>query len=246
MASQQLALAAPMDELVERIDSDGFFLAEEALPADAIAPLLAAFERAKEGPHARKQDGEVYALRNILRAIPEVYALASSDTLLRSIRVVLGETAKPVKAILFDKTVSVNWNLRWHQDNIISVQERHDVPGFSGWSEKVGVPHVRPPVEILEQMLAARVHLDDCPAENGALKVIPKSHAHGRLSVEQVQDWKNQGEQVVCAARKGQILFMRPLLLHSSSRATRPMHRRVLHVEYAGCDLPGGLQWGCK
>ena len=243
MALEQLAVAAPLEKLVERIGDDGFFLAEEALPENVIATLLTAFERAKESPHARKQDGEVYALRNILRAVPEVHALSLSAALLESIQAVLGPAAKPVKAILFDKTAGVNWSLRWHQDNVISVQQRRDVAGFTGWSEKVGVPHVRPPVEILEQMLAARVHLDDCPPENGALKIIPNSHAHGRLSPEEVQAWRNKGE-IICAAGKGQILFMRPLLLHSSGRATRPMHRRVLHIEYAGCDLPGGLEWG--
>lgn len=36
---------------------------------------------------------------------------------------------------------------------------------------------------------------------------------------------------------------MRPLLLHASSPAASPGHRRVLHVEYAAAGLPGGLQW---
>lgn len=36
---------------------------------------------------------------------------------------------------------------------------------------------------------------------------------------------------------------MRPLLLHASSPAASPGHRRVLHVESAAAGLPGGLQW---
>lgn len=84
MALEQLAVAAPLEKLVERIGDDGFFLAEEALPENVIATLLTAFERAKESPHARKQDGEVYALRNILRAVPEVHALSLSAALLES------------------------------------------------------------------------------------------------------------------------------------------------------------------
>jgi hypothetical protein len=244
MALEQLAVAAPLERLAERIGDDGFFLADEVLPDTAIASLLAACSQANESPHARKQDGEVYALRNILKAVPEVYEFSLSAPIWQSIQSVLGAAARPVKAILFDKTEGVNWNIRWHQDNVISVMQRRDVDGFTGWSEKVGVPHVRPPVEILQQMLAARVHLDACPADNGALKVIRKSHAYGRLSDEQLQKWRSNGEQVVCAARRGQILFMRPLLLHCSSRAATPFHRRVLHIEYAGCDLPGGLEWG--
>jgi hypothetical protein len=37
--------------------------------------------------------------------------------------------------------------------------------------------------------------------------------------------------------------LMRPLLLHASSPARQPGHRRVIHLEYASEALPGGLQW---
>ena len=36
---------------------------------------------------------------------------------------------------------------------------------------------------------------------------------------------------------------MRPLLLHASSIAIVPSHRRVIHLEYASCQLLGGLEW---
>lgn len=36
---------------------------------------------------------------------------------------------------------------------------------------------------------------------------------------------------------------MRPLLLHASSPALAPAHRRVLHLEYAAAPLPPGLEW---
>jgi len=48
---------------------------------------------------------------------------------------------------------------------------------------------------------------------------------------------------VTCAARAGDILAMRPLLLHASSKSTQPARRRVLHVEYAASDLPGPFRW---
>lgn len=238
------AQAHSVTRLSSEIDQAGFCLSSERIDAAQIDKLLEAFESAKDSPHARSHEGDTYALRNILRAVPGVYELAVGDFLLERVRSVLGGGARPVKAILFDKTAAVNWNLKWHQDNVIAVQERLDVPGFHGWSEKVGIPHARPPVEILQAMLAARVHIDDCPADNGALKVIAGSHVHGRLSAEQLNEWCAQNPHVVCAAHKGQVLFMRPLLLHSSGRASKPTHRRVLHIEYAADDLPGGLRWG--
>jgi hypothetical protein len=43
--------------------------------------------------------------------------------------------------------------------------------------------------------------------------------------------------------KAGDALLMRPLLLHASSEASAPVHRRVIHLEYAACPLPGGLEW---
>ena len=36
----------------------------------------------------------------------------------------IGADARAVRAVLFDKTASANWNLGWHQDRTIVVKER--------------------------------------------------------------------------------------------------------------------------
>ena len=108
---------------------------------------------------------------------------------------------------------------------------------------KSGVHHVRPPVSVLERMLTLRIHLDDCRSDNGALKVLPGSHVHGLLDDEQTQQLVAQAEPVVCEAKRGTIVAIRPLLLHASARATSPSHRRVIHLEFAADPLPGGLEW---
>ncbi|HMP94110.1 MAG TPA: hypothetical protein PKD90_14605 [Phnomibacter sp.] len=36
---------------------------------------------------------------------------------------------------------------------------------------------------------------------------------------------------------------MKPLLLHSSGRATHGQNRRVHHLEFSKDELPGGLAW---
>ena len=41
----------------------------------------------------------------------------------------------------------------------------------------------------------------------------------------------------------GGLLLMHPLLLHASSPASQPGHRRVIHLEYAAESLPGQLEW---
>jgi ectoine hydroxylase-related dioxygenase (phytanoyl-CoA dioxygenase family) len=109
---------------------------------------------------------------------------------------------RPVRSILFDKTPDQNWAVSWHQDLTIALERRVDVPGYGPWSVKDGVVHAQGPVELLEKMVTVRIHLDDTPAENGALRVIPGSHRHGRLSDEAAEELARQPE-AICTANAG-------------------------------------------
>jgi ectoine hydroxylase-related dioxygenase (phytanoyl-CoA dioxygenase family) len=92
-------------------------------------------------------------------------------------------------------------------------------------------------------MVALRIHLDDADEAHGALRVIPGSHRAGRLSPDQVNEWV-AGTAAECVhVRVGDVMLMRPLLLHASSPCQVPGHRRVVHIEYSADDLPGGLEW---
>jgi ectoine hydroxylase-related dioxygenase (phytanoyl-CoA dioxygenase family) len=117
------------------------------------------------------------------------------------------------------------------------------VPGFGVWSVKAGQDYCEAPAEVLRRIVALRLHLDPCGPDNGPLRVIPGSHGDGRLTTEQIESWKSNNAAVTVCAEAGDVLAMSPLLLHASSPATLPNHRRVLHVEYAAGSLPGGLQW---
>jgi ectoine hydroxylase-related dioxygenase (phytanoyl-CoA dioxygenase family) len=92
-------------------------------------------------------------------------------------------------------------------------------------------------------MVAVRRHLDDCGAENGPVRVLPGSHRVGRLGSEEIAAWRERTPPVECLVPRGGLLVMRSLLLHASSPATAPVHRRVLHLESAAETLPGGLEW---
>jgi len=180
--------------------------------------------------------------RGIL-SVPVVAALAGSDQLLNLVRPHLPLNPTPVRAIYFDKSPDTNWIVTWHQDMTLSLQARSDVDGFGPWSMKDGVPHVQPPMELLEKMLTVRLHLDDAGESNGALRVLPGSHRFGRLRSETIQQLRSQQPEFLCAVSAGDALLMRPLLLHASGRSTSARHRRVLHIEYAGFALPRELQW---
>ncbi len=181
--------------------------------------------------------------RALMRRIPEVAALAASTTLLDLLLILMGKIPIPVRSIFFDKTPEANWLVPWHQDLSIAVTERLDLPGYGPWSTKEGVPHVQPPTKILETMVTVRLHLDDCDESNGALRVIPGSHRLGQLNAGQIAELRLQRKEVICSVRAGDAVLMRPLLLHASSQAVAPAHRRVIHLEYSACELANGLQW---
>lgn len=175
--------------------------------------------------------------------LPIVARIASSTRLLDLARRYLASEPRPVRALYFDKTPDTNWVAPWHQDLTLAVRARVEIPGFGPWSIKNGVPHVQPPVELLQRMLAIRLHLDDCDGTNGALRILPGSHHFGRLSAMAIKNLREHQPEHSCRLSAGDALLMRPLLLHASSRSRSTRRRRVLHLEYAGFRLPGELQW---
>lgn len=181
--------------------------------------------------------------RNLLEQVPAVAMLAASSAVRAVAESVLGPDCFAVRALFFDKTPGANWKVIWHQDLTIAVRARADVDGYGPWTEKEGVPHVQPPAVILERMLAVRIHLDDCGAANGPVRVLSGSHRSGRLSAEAIDRWRATGEPVVCVVEQGGILAFRPLLLHASSPAEQPAHRRVVHIEFAAVELPAPIEW---
>jgi hypothetical protein len=181
-------------------------------------------------------------LRGVL-GIPAVARLSRSEALVGLARSHLSGEPLPVRALYLNKSSEANWLVPWHQDLTIAVRARVEVLGFGPWSTKDGVPHVQPPIGLMEQMLAIRVHLDDADESNGALRVLPGTHRLGRLTPQRVQELRATRTEVRCCVAAGDVLLMRPLLLHASDRCTSLRRRRVLHIEYAAGDLPGGLEW---
>ncbi len=231
------------ESLIDAVSRDGFAVVPDVVDVTTIDSLMAAIEDAGPLDAVLRRDEEVYGMRDLLRAIPEVRRLAGSPALLDLVESVLGPGAFAVRGLLFDKTTLANWSVPWHQDLTIAVRSRIDAPGFGPWNLKGGIPHVRPPIEVLEKMLTIRVHLDDCEAGQGPLRVLRGSHREGKLGVEGTRNWLEREPAVSCLVPKGGVVMMRPLLLHASSAATEPSRRRVIHLEYAVDALPGGVDW---
>lgn len=221
------------------VERDGFVVAPGAVSGESLERLRDAFESGAQQEEARRRGGDRVSLSLL---DPEIRAMIEGIAASLA-RLVLDGEPVLTRAVLFDKTPVSNWLVTWHQDTTIAVHERIDAPGFGPWSVKEGVPHVRPPASVLESMVTLRIHLDDCPIENGPLKVIPESHRRGILGDDDVAELVASTQQTECPCDAGDVLLMRPLVVHSSSKSARPARRRVLHVECAGAPLPVGLRW---
>jgi hypothetical protein len=76
-----------------------------------------------------------------------------------------------------------------------------------------------------------------------SLRLLPGSDQRGLLSDEEITELANRVPAVDCVAPMGSVVSMRPLLVHSSSKAMAPAPRRVIHIEYTDTlEQEGGLR----
>ena len=225
-----------MGSSTEPFASDGFQVLRFGLTDGFLDELSEEFARLLRGNSGRSE-----SVRAVLQKSESVAKVAQALQPLAD--PLLGVECTPTKATLFDKTPDANWLVPWHQDLTVTVSTSIDDPRYSHWRQRDGIWHVQPPLEVLEQTVALRLHLDPCPPENGALRVIAGSHRDGVLSEEQRDRWVESHSAVVTPAERGEVLAMSPLILHASSKSEVPDHRRVLHLEYSTAELPAPLRW---
>ena len=228
--------------LRDEVEKRGFAICDHILSRAEVARLVGAMELIGKLGSLQKGGG-TFAVRNLLEASEPVRDLADSSVVRGLVEPVLGLESFAVRGILFDKIPGANWKVPWHQDVTIAVREKIEASGFGPWSIKADVMHVQPPAFVLERMISVRIHLDPCGEANGALRVIPGSHQHGRIPEEQIESIRGGVPEQVCAVKAGGALVMRPLLLHASSPSQVPGHRRVIHMDFAAIKLPNGMEW---
>lgn len=212
---------------------DGALYVPDVLSPDGLAALRdLADQTVSARPGARLRG--VAILGEILSTTGPIGALAARLT---------SPEARPIRAVMFDKTPEANWAVAWHQDRTLPVAERVEVEGFGPWSIKDGALHVAPPFEILARMITLRVHLDPVDAANAPLRAALGSHRLGRVTAEDAAARAAEHPVIDCLAEPGDVWAYATPILHASDRAEPPRRRRVLQVDYADFDLPGGLAW---
>ena len=224
---------------------DGFDLKADVFAPSYIGRIIEDWNRVqsdKANTHTMvsSEKGVAFAARNLLRIWPGARDLIRETSLHDYLINELGPEAGIVRGLFFDKPPGNSWALPWHKDYMIAVKTHGREGVFTQPGIAAGVPQVKAPKELLEKMLTVRVHLDDMDEENGALRVIPGSHEHYSMN----QDPATAPVTISCKA--GDVLFMRPLLTHSSGRGKQGSrrHRRILHLECAPSPhLPDGYHW---
>lgn len=220
------------------LERDGACVVPSVLGREEIKSLLAELDIGGADVSRR---GKAFAKRNILK-IAAVRDAANLPAVRAIVSAALGGSFQVVRGILFDKTPAANWTVPWHQDRSIAVKEKRDVPGYGPWSSKAGIVHVQPPIAVLQQMVTVRVHLDNCGPDDGPLRIVAGTH-ETLLDAAEVNRAVAAGESKPLTGPAGSAVVMRPLVLHASSPAKLPSHRRVLHLEFAAGDLSHGLAW---
>ncbi len=223
------------------LDKNGFAILDNIYTEAEIQQLLDIIEKADTTADTFRKSENLFAIRQFLKEIPETLPFVFNEKMQSILYKMFGKDYFVVKSIYFDKPPASNWFVAYHQDMTISVDKKLAIEGYGPWTVKQKQFAVQPPLAVLENIFTLRIHLDDTDADNGALKIVPRSHKKQIYRPETI-DWTIESE-IICNVSKGGAMFMKPLLLHSSGRTTNSNRRRVIHIEFSDKELPEGLCW---
>lgn len=225
----------------EEFLNNGFAIIDNIYTTEEVETLLQQINQANTDKETFRKSAGLFAIRQFLKEVPSTLDIILNSNLKTILRQIFGNKYFVVKSIYFDKPQTSNWYVSYHQDLTISVDKKLELNGFEFWTTKQNQFAVQPPIDILQNIVTVRIHLDETDENNGALKVVPKSHLKGIYRPETI-DWTIENE-VNCKVTKGGIMLMKPLLLHSSARTTNNRQRRVIHIEFSNQELPAELNW---
>lgn len=232
---------------LNEINSEGFAIIDNVYSENEINTIISEIEKVTENETANstfRKSEDLFAIRQFHKEIPQTLDFIFNQKLREIIKLNFGENYFITKSIYFDKPEKSNWFVGYHQDLTISVNKKVEIENYENWTTKQNQFAVQPPKEILEQNFTIRIHIDKTTKENGALKVLNKSHEKGIIKTEYVEMEKET--ETICEVEKGGIMIMKPLLFHASNKTTNNERRRVIHIEFSNQKLPNELEWSEK
>lgn len=232
---------------INEINSEGFVIIDKVYSENEIEKIISEIDKVTQIENDNstfRKSQDLFAIRQFHKEIPETLKYIFNKNLKEIIKTNFGENYFITKSIYFDKPEKSNWFVSYHQDLTISVDKKVEVENFENWTTKQNQFAVQPPKEILEQIFTIRIHIDKTTKENGALKVLNKTHNKGIFRTENIEV-ENETE-TICEIEKGGIMIMKPLLFHASNKTTNNERRRVIHIEFSNQNLPNKLEWSEK
>lgn len=248
-----------MGEELAELQRQGFFLiralydtSETRSISEAVDALFLDSPPEKRSPvpgedqSIRSQRGKVYAARNLHEICPQFDSIWMRPNVCAYLTSILGPQFGLVRALYFDKHPERTWSLPWHRDRTIAVEDNSLASeDFTKPTLKAGIPHVEAPSWLLKQMVTLRIHLDPVTEDNGPL-IVRAGDFEGDSDHASSADGDTEEDTVSITCDAGDVLVMRPLLLHMSpsSVADSNAHRRIIHMEFSSQQsLPGGFRW---
>lgn len=224
-----------------QLEQEGYVLLDHIYTPDEVDRIVEGIEGFNAIEKKTEDIKTVFAIRQFLKKAPELKQLLFNEKLEKLIGIISDDPCFLSKSIYFDKPKGSNWFVGYHQDISISVREKTMVEGYTHWTFKKGQYGVQPPLEVLNDTFTLRIHLDDTNADNGALKVIPRSHKKGIYRADTIH-LKEENEQI-CSIKRGGVMLMKPLTMHASGKTTNGQRRRVVHLEFCKQSLAPPLEW---
>ncbi|WP_074407425.1 phytanoyl-CoA dioxygenase family protein [Aquimarina megaterium] len=223
------------------LEENGYSVLTNLYSENEISQILTCIENTEQERNSFLKTKDLFAIRQLTKNVSGLTELLFNAKLITLISDLSESDYFLTKAIYFDKPSESNWFVGYHQDLSISVDKKADLKNYVNWTFKKGQYGVQPPIKILQDTITIRIHLDDTDKNNGALKVIPKSHLKGIIRAES-KDWEIEKEHI-CEVKKGGVMLMKPLTLHASNRTTNEKKRRVIHLELNKHTLSEPLKW---
>ena len=215
----------------EELINNGYSITKPIFGNEELLRLISLIENSEKS----------YVVRQLVNKIPEVLEVVFQNKKFRKLyKSVCDEDYFLSKAIFFNKPAKSNWFVSHHQDLSISVKNKIEKEEYTNWTNKNGQLGVIPPKEILENTVTFRIHLDETNTNNGALRVIVKTHKKGIIRIDESFNKDKLGREELCEVDAGGVMLMKPLLLHASSKSTSENDRRVIHLEFCNQEIPVG------
>ncbi len=209
-------------------ETEGRIWLRQALSECVLRSLDAATEQLADRP----------GLRMSVRELPE----EATETLTHIAGRMLPQS-RPVRIVVFDKSDERNWALPWHRDHVITVADKTETDGYTNWTLRNGVWHVRPPPEVLERMIFLRVLLDDTAEDSGDLEIAVGSHLGPCARTAHELEIGQQPVIEKTFGNRGDVLALKALMLHRSGAASRIGRRRAIRIDFSADLLPEPLKW---